>query len=35
LAIGDRNYVPQLFEVGKDHFVAEHDPLEDLMAGGM
>jgi peptide/nickel transport system ATP-binding protein len=34
LATGDRNYVPQLFEVGKDHFVAEHDPLEDLMAGG-
>ncbi|MGR3291999.1 MAG: dipeptide ABC transporter ATP-binding protein, partial [Paracoccaceae bacterium] len=33
LAAGDRNYVPQLSEVGPGHFVAEHDSLEALLAG--
>ena len=30
LAKGDRSYVPQLSQVAPDHYVAEHDPLEDL-----
>ena len=33
LAKGDRSYVPQLSQVAPDHYVAEHDPLEDLLAG--
>ena len=33
LAMGDRSYVPQLSQVAPDHYVAEHDPLEDLLAG--
>ena len=33
LAVGQRNYVPRLNEVAPDHFVAEHDPIEDLLAG--
>ncbi len=34
LAAGERNYVPKLFEVEKGHFVAEHDPLEELLKAG-
>ncbi|MGR3343095.1 MAG: ABC transporter ATP-binding protein [Paracoccaceae bacterium] len=33
LAKGDRSYVPQLSQVAPDHYVAEHDSLEDLLAG--
>jgi peptide/nickel transport system ATP-binding protein len=33
LALGERNYVPKLSQVAPDHYVAEHDPLEDLLAG--
>ena len=32
LAAGERNYVPKLQEVTPGHFVAEHDPLEQIMA---
>ncbi len=32
LATGDRNYLPTFSEVAPNHFVAEHDPLEDLLA---
>ena len=32
LSAGERNYVPKLSEVGPGHFVAEHDPLETLLA---
>jgi peptide/nickel transport system ATP-binding protein len=34
LAAGERNYVPKLLEVEKGHFVAEHDPLEELLKAG-
>jgi peptide/nickel transport system ATP-binding protein len=33
LALGERNYVPKLSQVAPDHYVAEHDQLEDLLAG--
>ncbi len=33
LAAGDRDYVPKFSLVGPDHYVAEHDPIEDLLAG--
>jgi oligopeptide/dipeptide ABC transporter ATP-binding protein len=33
LAAGERNYVPKFSLVGPDHYVAEHDPIEDLLAG--
>ncbi len=32
LATGDRAYVPELSQVAPDHYVAEHDPLSDLLA---
>ena len=32
LARGERNYVPRLMQVAPDHYVAEHDPLADLLA---
>ncbi len=32
LAAGDRNYVPEFRKVEADHWVAEHDPLETLLA---
>ncbi len=31
LAAGDRNYVPEFRKVDVQHWVAEHDPLEDLL----
>jgi len=34
LAAGDTGYVPQLEEVAPGHFVAEHDPLEQILAAG-
>lgn len=32
LAAGEEDYVPQLREVAQGHFVAEHDPLEQILA---
>jgi peptide/nickel transport system ATP-binding protein len=32
LAAGENDYVPLLSEVKPNHFVAEHDPLEAIMA---
>ncbi len=34
LAQGEREYVPRLRQIEEGHFVAEHDPLEDLLAAG-
>ena len=34
LAKGDLTYVPELNAVGPGHWVAEHDPLEQILAGG-
>ena len=31
---GQGDYVPKLQEVAPGHYVAEHDPLEDIMARG-
>ncbi len=33
LAAGQRDHVPALYEIDPGHFVAEHDPIEDLLAG--
>ena len=33
LNAGDNDYVPKLNEVSPNHFVAEHDPLEVILAG--
>jgi len=33
LAAGDSDYVPKLLEREPDHYVAEHDPLEEILAG--
>ncbi len=32
LRAGERDYVPKFSQVAPDHFVAEHDPLEELLA---
>jgi oligopeptide/dipeptide ABC transporter ATP-binding protein len=32
LKAGDRSYVPRLEQVGPGHWVAEHDPLEAILA---
>jgi peptide/nickel transport system ATP-binding protein len=32
LSAGQTDYIPQLNEIKPDHFVAEHDPLETIMA---
>ena len=32
LATGERTYVPEFREIEKGHWVAEHDPLEVLLA---
>ncbi len=34
LAAGEMDYVPKFEQVAKDHWVAEHDPLEALMKAG-
>jgi len=34
LATGDEDYVPKLQEVGPNHMVAEHDPLDQIMGQG-
>ncbi len=33
-SLGDRAYVPKFSQVGPDHYVAEHDSLEELLAAG-
>ena len=33
ITAGARDYIPQFSKVGPDHFVAEHDPIEQLLAG--
>ena len=35
LAAGDRSYEPKLMQPVPGHFVAEHDPLEAILAGGV
>ena len=32
LAAGDPEYVPKLLELAPNHYVAEHDPLEEILA---